>query len=944
MFELKEEKIDIVNRFKLIYLPLFIGILAIITVSMVSYYVSKRLLYEQMKQDGINLAKFTASKINNDIETLDNLNELLGNRLRTAGKLAIEFQDQLSNEFLMTLAKNTDVDEIHWYNSHGEIAYTTQTDYLGIERKLEEYQKYFKDNEFVEVIQSDFVKKNIYGYFRNNRGSIVQIGITLDASYKYIDGFNFQNIVDNLAKDKNIEYALILNTSLKAIADSDYDEIGLVYANDPDYMDVLSGNIVTMEWYYDKIDDKVLEIAVPIYIDREIKGIIAVGLSLNNVFVSIFQIFFTHIFITIIMVLLLLWVQNKNIIKPINKLNENIKKIDIEKNRRYRIPNLSKDMATFYGLTNSINKILDKIDDYFMQLSISREEIRDKYKEVQDYAERLEDLKQKYDIAIQGTNSAIWEINVINDTIHFSDNMVANSEHLTKENNFYEIVEAYVLEEDKERIRNEYHLCKKGRQSNLSINIRIRNSKDKIIWYLVRGKGILDKKKRLKSIHGIVLDITTLKEQEAYIETFAFYDSLTNLPNRRLFIEQLKDNLIKKRRGAVLLLDLDNFKGINDTLGHIYGDRVLKQIADDLLQFKNDSVLLTRFGGDEFLILLIDDNISHINQLVQKIYEQFNNNKILIDDNEIYISFSIGVTLYPQDSDDVSQLIMNADLAMYEAKMLGKNNVVYYHQTMLDKINEKIKVENILRNALKDNNFKLLFQPQVRTKTGETTGYEALIRLNNKNLSPALFIPVAEETGMIIKIGRWVTETVIQQLAMWKQKGLPLKSIALNFSAKQLNDIYYIKFLENKLREYDVEAKYIEIEITENLFLENKDKTVGFLMQLKELGVRIAIDDFGTGYSSLNYLTFLPVDKIKLDKSFNDKYLECKNIKIIEGIISLAHSLDLEVVAEGIEVMLQFEQLAQIGCDYIQGYLFRKPMEMEQVISEYGMNYLEVIK
>lgn len=268
---------------------------------------------------------------------------------------------------------------------------------------------------------------------------------------------------------------------------------------------------------------------------------------------------------------------------------------------------------------------------------------------------------------------------------------------------------------------------------------------------------------------------------------------------------------------------------------------------------------------------------------------------------------------------------------------------MFFNEQMIEKLKEQIKIEKILREAIKKDELKLVYQPQVCTFTGEVVGFEALLRLKNHSISPAQFIPVAEETGIIIELGRWVTKEAIKQMSTWKRKGLNLKPVAINFSAKQLNDLKYIEFFKNTLEEMDVEAKYIDIEITESIFLEKKEETIEFINELKSLGVKISMDDFGTGYSSLSYLTFLPVDKIKLDKSLNDKFLESENVKVTDSLVSLAHSLKLEVVAEGIEHTAQYKYLKVAGCNYIQGYLFSKPLEVEQAEKIYNDNLLDKI-
>ncbi|MBV7275096.1 EAL domain-containing protein [Clostridium sp. PL3] len=424
----------------------------------------------------------------------------------------------------------------------------------------------------------------------------------------------------------------------------------------------------------------------------------------------------------------------------------------------------------------------------------------------------------------------------------------------------------------------------------------------------------------------------------------AYHDSLTNLPNRIKLVKKLEEDISKDKYGAVILLDIDNFKSINDTLGHPYGDKILKKVAEELEYIKDEKMFIGRLGGDEFLILIQEEkDIAIIENYAKHIMNIFKN-KIIIEGQENYLNCSMGITLYPLDSNEVNQLFMNADMAMYKVKNVGKNNYMFFNEKMTKKLHENIRLESILRDAIKKEEFKLLYQPQICTFTGKAVGFEALLRLKNTPISPAQFIPVAEETGLIVEIGRWVTKEAISQISIWKQKGLVLKPIAINFSAKQLNDFNYIEFLKNTLKKAGVEARYIEIEITESIFLEKKEENIAFINELKCLGIKIALDDFGTGYSSLSYLTFLPVDKIKLDKSLNDKFLELENIKVMDSLVSLANSLNLEVVAEGIEDLVQYKRLKIARCNYIQGYLFSKPLEVEEVEKIYNYNFLDKLK
>jgi diguanylate cyclase (GGDEF)-like protein len=427
--------------------------------------------------------------------------------------------------------------------------------------------------------------------------------------------------------------------------------------------------------------------------------------------------------------------------------------------------------------------------------------------------------------------------------------------------------------------------------------------------------------------------------QKEYIHFLADHDPLTNLPNRRMFNEKLMQVINNGSKVAVLLIDLDNFKSMNDTLGHLFGDKVLQHISSKLENIADKDMFYSRFGGDEFLLLYeIKDGNDDTLRLVKQLFEIINE-KFIIDQIEVKIEFSIGISMFPKDSCDTNELIMYADLALYHVKNTGKNNYSFFDSQMAEHLIYKQSVKKILKEALENDGFKLVYQPQIEILTGMVTGYEALVRLKNHNLSPAEFIEIAEEDSTIISIGRIVTKLVLLQMSQWKQKGLALKPVAINFSAVQMQDHNYKNYLFELLDEYEISPENITIEITESIFLENKDTTIVFLNELKEHGIKIAVDDFGTGYSSLSYLTFLPIDTIKLDRALNSKFLELENIAVMDSLIALAHSLNLKVIAEGIEEKEQVKRLAIGKCDVIQGYYFSRPLEVEDVEKNYDKIY-----
>ena len=484
--------------------------------------------------------------------------------------------------------------------------------------------------------------------------------------------------------------------------------------------------------------------------------------------------------------------------------------------------------------------------------------------------------------------------------------------------------------------------------NNLTISDLKINSKDEIGSL---SAALNDMKNSLKKYLDEIK--ATYQQLEAYTEEItqlnkklkyqAEHDSLTDLPNREKFLEELKAELAAEKVGVVMLLDLNNFKEINDTLGHIYGDQLLKELGQRLLELESETVSVARYGGDEFLFLLkASKQLEFAEKIINKLQSRFNK-PFLIRNNELNMNFSVGITLYPEDAYEPNQLITNADAAMYEAKEKNNTNYLYYNHKIIEEIEERKKIRKILKTALKNDGFKLKYQPQINLETGQAEYLEALIRLKNYDLSPGKFIPVAEDSGLIVEIGRWVTAKVISHLASAHQNNFNPKKISINLSVYQLEDEGYIDFLKETLAENNVAAELIEIEITESILIKKDNKAIKFLQKLKELGVKLALDDFGTGYSSLSYLTYIPLDKIKLDKSLNDKFLEEKGLAM-ESLIELFHSLNLPVVAEGIETKEQYQGLKKKDCDYIQGYLFSRPVNWEQLREMAGHDFVAEIE
>jgi diguanylate cyclase (GGDEF)-like protein/PAS domain S-box-containing protein len=427
-------------------------------------------------------------------------------------------------------------------------------------------------------------------------------------------------------------------------------------------------------------------------------------------------------------------------------------------------------------------------------------------------------------------------------------------------------------------------------------------------------------------------DLTQRKKAEKTIKYMAYYDVLTGLPNRNMVRKHLNAALQKGGQElAVLFLDLDRFKIINDTKGHRVGDLLLKVVASRLKNAVMDAGLVSRQGGDEFIILLKGLNKEQVVEVAERILAEFSEG-IVVENQEFFVTPSIGITMTPDDGQDEETLIKHADTAMYLAKERGKNNYQFYTDQLQGLSSRKMELENGLRKALEQNQLMLHYQPQVNLKTGKIIGVEALVRWQHPEkgiISPAEFIPLAEETGLIVPLGKWVLQNASAQNKSWQQKGYSAFPISVNISVRQLQEDQFIDTIKVVLEETGLNPKYLDLEITESV-MQNSEKTAKILNELKELGVTLAIDDFGTGYSSLSQLKHLPIDKIKIDKSFVDDIIHHSNQgAMVKTIIDMGHNLQFKVIAEGVEEKEQVEFLLRNGCLIGQGYHFSRPLPAE---------------
>ncbi|MHB1292355.1 MAG: putative bifunctional diguanylate cyclase/phosphodiesterase [Sulfuricella sp.] len=446
-----------------------------------------------------------------------------------------------------------------------------------------------------------------------------------------------------------------------------------------------------------------------------------------------------------------------------------------------------------------------------------------------------------------------------------------------------------------------------------------------------------------EELSHINLELEALVAQkDSHIERIAHYDPVTNLPNRLLLCDRLKQAMVHAQRDdklvAVMAMDLDRFKIINDTFGHPVGDRLLHAVAERLANHVREGDTVARMGGDEFTFVLTDlDDSHHAGDVARKILRSLADAPFTLEDKEIFISSSMGISVYPWDGHDTTTLVKNADAALYHAKGEGRNNFQYYAREMNASAMQRLTLENALRRALEREEFLLYYQPQVDLASGRIIGMESLLRWQHPErglVAPGEFIPLLEETGLIVPVGEWVLHTACRQGCAWQQLGFPPMRIAVNLSALQFRQPDLVGMVARILAEtgLDPGSQELEFELTESLLMKNVEETSATLHRLHEMGVKLSIDDFGTGYSSLSYLKRFPLNSLKIDQSFvRDLSSNPDDAAIVSAIIALGHGLKLSVIAEGVETAGQLAYLREMKCDEMQGFLFSRPVPASEI-------------
>lgn len=591
---------------------------------------------------------------------------------------------------------------------------------------------------------------------------------------------------------------------------------------------------------------------------------------------------------------------------------------------RGEICNRAKD-GSLYWVDTTIVPFVDTKGKIYQYVSIRNDITARKHME-----EEVRKSEELYRLIAENTSDIISVVNAEGDFLYLSPAHKAVFDHDVPDERFHNLFE-WIVEDDRDimafAIQHTYSTRKE-----YTVECRIQTSRKETIWTESKINPIVDELGNVSKLLFVTRDITDRKQSEELIHHLAYHDALTDLPNRRMYTQHLSREIMQAKRFqsnlAVLFLDLDRFKDVNDSFGHDVGDLLLVEAANRLKACLRPTDVVARLGGDEFTVLLSqladrEEAAALANQIMEALQRPF-----ILQDHSFNVSCSIGIALYPQDGDNADDLLKRADTALYTVKSRGKNGYDFFDPTMEAKSLERILMENELRKAIEQEQFQIYYQPKIDIATDTLTGMEALVRWVHPELGvipPNRFIPIAEETGMIIALGEWILRQACRQNKIWHDQGYLLK-VSVNLSARQIYQKDLVEMIKQILAETELAAEWLELEITESIFVKMEEATA-VLQQIRDIGIHISIDDFGTGYSSFSYIKSLPVDTIKIDASFiRDIHHNQESQAIVKAIVTIAQSLNMNVIAEGIELNDQAAALQQNGCDHGQGYLFSRPL------------------
>lgn len=600
-----------------------------------------------------------------------------------------------------------------------------------------------------------------------------------------------------------------------------------------------------------------------------------------------------------------------------------------------------------FGITDRVNYEIQLIEKHeelsavYEQLAASEQELKNQLDELIEQRQKLLEKDQRYNLVVEASNIGIWEWDVESDTYFYSDKWyeifeIDESEiegSIHKKRGFQEEI---IFEEDLDNFVEAYLNHLKNKTDFYECEYRIKTPKGNVKWIHTVGKALFDDNGNPLIMAGSNTDITSKKESEKKIHKLAYYDSLTGLANRSSF-NVCFDELVAQdtRNIAIAIIDIYNFKLINDSYGHDVGDLLLIEVAKRLQNKQTDRMHLCRIGGDDYAIMLYDySDVEELGNIVEEIIDYLDVT-IKIDIYEVNLSVNAGIAMYPKDGKNFEDLLKNADTAKYRAYE-QRSKYVYFDAKMNDVLVEKLSLMNSLKVALDNDEFIIYYQPQYSLPDRRIMGFEALIRWNSPVLgmvSPGRFIPIAEESGAIIPLGSWILEESIKFIKRIHELGHDDLIISVNTSVIQFTQEKFAQEVMQLLDKYDLSPEMLELEITESIMMDNVETVMNNLATVEEAGISLALDDFGTGYSSLNYLTKLPIKTLKIDKSFIDTIgSDTEKDILLDNIIDIGHGLGLSIVAEGVETGNQYMYLEKMDCERVQGYYFSRPVPEEQII------------
>ncbi len=586
---------------------------------------------------------------------------------------------------------------------------------------------------------------------------------------------------------------------------------------------------------------------------------------------------------------------------------------------------------------HEIGELSQRLNRMFDSILESRKQLTQNYQNLLVKEEALRVSEERYRYAVEGSNDMIWDWNVENDDFFISQSGrqlvgISEKEKLTSRSWI-----VFIHPQDRLQFEHFLYGCRLKPTVYAQIQYRLIGSKGEVRWLFCRGKGILDGEGKLIRISGFCTDITDRIKAEESINKLAYYDVLTGLPNRAMLFGRLDKLFIDPSSsghgGALFYLDLDDFKTINDTKGHAVGDKLLVSIADAFVK-EIDCEVISRVGGDEFVFIHKDCDDVMAGAMADQLSCIIRTPWTI--DHEVYnMTCSIGIALFPLDGNNIETLLMNADSAVFQAKSAGKDNFAFYEKSINDEMVKKVELQNEIRQGIANQEFVLYYQPQICMKTEKIVGVEALVRWQHPQqglIPPIVFIPIAEESGLIVPLGEFVMMTACRQSVELELAGYKDITMAVNISAKQFSRKKLYEDILRIVKDTGMSPGLLDLEITESVAIENLDNTLQLINRLKDHGVRFSLDDFGTGYSSLNYLKNLPINHLKIDKHFVQNVAEGGFEEVVvKAIIDIAHSMDLVIIAEGIEEKQQLDILKGYGCDLAQGYYYSRPIPVDEL-------------